>query len=385
MDVMALVLGIGLICLVTWDLFETIVVPRPTPDRFRIARYVVRYSWRVVRAIGRGGNGKSHDTLLGLFAPAMSLALLVSWLAALVLGYGLVLFGLRDQLSPVPHDLGTTMYFAASSVLTLGYGDIVAVGPAARAVVVVAAASGLGVVALVVTYLFSLYGSYQRREVKVVTLQAAAGAPPSAVALLETFAELGLRHRLPGMFAEWERWAAEVLDTHVAFPLLGFFRSSHDNLSWISALGTVLDAATLVLTTIEGVPRGEAELFKRVGAHLVEDITNLGFRTGITGDLRSAGSGDLDRRAFGEAYRRLGSVGYDLVPVDAAWRAFESARAEYAGRLNAMAAYWATPANSWLDPSTALTSPAHIPAAGPEAGPATAILDADANPHEEVR
>ncbi len=393
MSVIAFALGLMVLCLVIWDLFETIVVPRPTPDRFRIARYLVRLSWRVVREVGRTRNGRSHDTFLGLFAPAMTLALLVSWLAALVLGYGLILFALRDQLRPVPSDLGTTMYFAASSVLTLGYGDIVAVGPAARTVVVVAAVSGLGVVALVVTFLFSLYGSYQRREVKVVTLQAAAGAPPSAVALLETFAQLGLRDRLPGMFTEWERWAAEVLDTHVAFPLLGFFRSSHDNLSWISALGTVLDASTLLLTTIEGLPRGEAELFKRVGAHLVEDITNLGFRSGVTGDPRTAASVDLDRGAFDEAYRRLARSGYELVPVDAAWRAFESARAEYAGRLNAMAAYWATPANSWLDPSTALTSPAHVPAAGQaaseqaagQAATSAVILDADADPDEESR
>jgi hypothetical protein len=363
MEPIALVLGLLLLGLVTWDLFETIVVPRPTPDRFRIARYVVRLSWPVVRAIGRSRNGKTHDTLLGLFAPAMTLALLVAWLAALILGYGLVLFALRDQLSPSPHDLGTTMYFAASSVLTLGYGDIVAVGPAARAVVVVAAVSGLGVVALVVTFLFSLYGSYQRREVKVVILQAAAGAPPSAVTLLVTLAELDLVGRLPGLFAEWERWAAEVLDTHVAFPLLGFFRSSHDNLSWISALGTVLDAASLVLTTTEGVPRGEAELFKRVGSHLVEDITNLGFRVGMTADPRSPTlRTDVDRSAFDEAYARLENAGYRLVPGDAAWRAFDAARAGYASRLDAMAAYWATPANSWLAPAATFTSPVHVPA-----------------------
>src|SRR5450759_399332 len=116
MELIAFVLGTLLLVLVIWDLFETIVVPRPTPDRFRIARYVVRLSWRVVRAIGRERNGKTHDRLLGLFAPAMTLALLVSWLAALVLGYGLMLFALRDQLSPRPADLGTTLYFAASSV-----------------------------------------------------------------------------------------------------------------------------------------------------------------------------------------------------------------------------------------------------------------------------
>jgi hypothetical protein len=252
------------------------------------------------------------------------------------------------------------MYYAAVSVLTLGSGDIAAVGPAARAVVVVAAFSGLGVVALVVTFLFSLYGSYQRREVQVVTIQAAAGAPPSAVALLETYARLDMVGRLPVLFAEWERWAAEVLDTHVAYPLLGFFRSSHDNLSWISALGTVLDAASLVLTTTDGLPGGDAELFRRVGSHLVEDIANLGYRAGATANLQS---GDvptgLDRTAFDEACSRLAAAGYRLVPGDVAWPGFEAARGAYAGRLAAMADYWATPANSWLDFEASLRSPAH--------------------------
>jgi hypothetical protein len=362
MEPIAFILGLLLILLVVWDLFETIVVPRPTPGRFRIGRYLVRGSWRVVRALGRSRGGTPRDTLLGLFAPAMTLVLLGAWLGLIVLGYGLILFAIRDQLSPMPPDLGTTVYFAASSVLTLGFGDIVAVGSAARAVVVVAAVSGLGIVALVVTFLFSLYGSYQRREVQVVTLQAAAGAPPSAVTLLETYARLELVGRLPGLFAEWERWAAEVLDTHVAYPLLGFFRSSHDNLSWISALGTVLDAASLVLTTTVGVPRGEAELFKRVGTHLVEDISNLGFQTGIGGTLQpGAIQIGLGRNAFDLAYARLAGVGYDLVPGDAAWREFEAARAAYASRLQAMADYWATPTNSWLDSAATSSSPVHSP------------------------
>jgi hypothetical protein len=200
----------------------------------------------------------------------------------------------------------------------------------------------------VVTFLFSLYGSYQRREMRVVTLQAAAGAPPSAVVLLETYAQLDLAAGLPALFADWEVWAAEVLDTHVAYPLLGFFRSSHDNLSWISALGTVLDAASLVLTTIQKVPRGEAELFRRVGAHLAEDITNLGFRSGVgraqSNDMHSG----LDRTAFEEACRRLAAAGYVLAPTDEAWPEFETARSGYAALLEGMAAYWATPANSWL-------------------------------------
>jgi Ion channel len=361
MEPIAFFLGALLIVAVIWDLFETIVVPRPTPGWFRIGRYVVRLSWRFVRTIGRSRNGKNHDTLLGLFAPAATLALLTVWLGAMILGYGLILFSVRDQIRPEPADLGTTVYFAATSILTLGFGDFVAAGPAARTVVVVSAVSGLGVVALVVTFLFSLYGSYQRREVKVVTLQAAAGAPPSAVQLLKTYARLDLVERLPELFYEWERWSAEVLDTHVAYPLLGFFRSSHDNLSWISALGTVLDAACLVLTTVEGVPRGEAELFRRVGSHLVEDITNLGFRSGVAlPTAAEVAETALDRAAFDEACARLSRAGYKLAAGDAAWERFEAARSAYAGRLDAMAAYWATPTNSWLEPAEELRSAAHI-------------------------
>lgn len=217
------------------------------------------------------------------------------------------------------------------------------------------AVAGLGVVALVITFLFSLYGSYQRREVLVVSLSARAKAPPSAVTLLETQARLDLVNELPALFGEWERWTAEVLDTHVAYPLLGYFRSSHDETSWISALGAVLDAAALVLTTIRGVPRGQAEITKRVGAHLVEDISN---NLGLAGD-----GSRVDRDQFDEVYRRLGAAGYDLETEDEAWRAFERARSSFAGRLEAIAEYWATPATLWVGQTRLVGSAVHEAAA----------------------
>ncbi len=353
MEAVALALGLSLLALTYWDLFETVVVPRPTPGWFRIGRYLVRGSWRVMRGVRDGRSSRSFENVLGLFAPAATVALLIAWLVGLIVGYGLILYVIRDELRPVPENLSTVLYFAATSVLTLGFGDIVADGTPARLIVTIAAISGLGTVALVVTFLFSLYGSYQRREIEVVALQAAAGAPPSAVALLETYAQLGLVGRLPDLFQDWEHWAAEVLDSHVAFPLLGYFRSSHDRLSWISALGTMLDAACLVLTTIDGMPRGEAKLFKRVGVHLVEDISNLGFRAGE--------STRLDRSDFDAACDRLEEARYALVARDQAWPSFEAARATYASRLQGMARYWATPANSWLGDPVVLRSPLHDP------------------------
>ena len=351
MDAVAFALGVFILGLTFWDLFETVVVPRPTPGWFRIGRYIVRGSWRALRAIRDGRPERSYDRLLGLFAPAVTIMLLFTWLIGLILGFGLILYALRDELTPTPADLGTTLYFAATSVLTIGFGDIIPNGWPARILITTAAISGLGVVALVVTFLFSLYASYQRREAQVVALEAAAGGPPSAVALLETYAQLHLVERLPDLFRDWQRWSVEVLDSHVAYPLLGYFRSSHDNLSWISALGTVLDAASLVLTTICDVPRGDAKLVKRVGTHLVEDIYNLGFHRGS--------ATPLDRSSFDAACDRLEEAGYTLEPRDVAWPAFEASRATYASRLEAIADYWATPASSWLGDPVMLRTPLH--------------------------
>jgi Ion channel len=335
------VVGAALLAFVLWDIFQSVVVPRPTPGRLRLGRYLIPPTWRLFRWLGlRRRTGLAQDWLLGLFAPGAAILLFGVWILVIVLADGLMLFALRAEIQPSPQNLFDALYFAGTSALTIGYGDIVANGAISRLVVLFAAATGLGVVALVITFLFSLFGSYQRREILVVTLSARAKSPPSAVTLLETYGRLDLVDELPSLFKDWEHWSAEVLDSHVAYPLLGYFRSSHDNVSWISAVGAVLDAAALVVTTIREVPRGQAEITLRVGAHLVEDISNY---QGLTGD----GSG-VDFEAFSGVYDRLAQAGYALEDRDAAWRAFEHARGKYAGRLESLARYWATPAPSWV-------------------------------------
>jgi hypothetical protein len=357
-------LGILVVALTLWDIFQTVVVPRPTPGRFRIARYVVRDSWTLLRFLARGRSAHRRDSWFGLFGPGSAVMLLGTWIVTLVFGYGLILFAVRDELSPPPTSFTTTLYYAAVSLLTLGYGDIIPVGGIAQLVSIVAAATGLGVVALVVTFLFSIYGSYQRRELEVIRLQATAGAPPSAVALLEAFARLEFPDRLPAFFVVWQRWCAEVLDSHVAYPVLAWFRSSHDNLSWISALGAVLDAACLVLTTIRGIARGDAELVRRVGAHLVEDMSNLGFHGGD--------HEPLGRDQFELVCARLAAVGYELEPIDEAWPRFEAARSQYVERLEGMAAYWEVASTSWLGSMDELRSVVHLVQAAAERSTADA-------------
>ena len=347
-------LGLGLACLILvfWDVFQTIVVPRPTPGVFRIARHLTRSTWRLWRfAFGGIRRPLVRERYLGIYAPALVLTLLGTWLLTLVLGYGLILLAFGDELRPQIHDLPTAAYFAGTSLLTLGFGDVVATGWPSRIVSLLAAATGLGVVALSITYLFSLFASFQRREVLVVSLSARAGAPASSIALLKTYSHLGIANELPALFAEWERWSAEVLDSHVAYPILAFFRSSHDNVSWINALGAVLDAAVLVRTTVRNVPRAQAELTKRVGAHFVEDLSNL---VGIRAD-----GSCLDREDFDVAYSLLGQAGYELEESEEAWASFQNERSTYAARLEAMAGYWAVPGTRWLGEKASESSAVH--------------------------
>jgi hypothetical protein len=359
-----LALGVGgvlLIGLVLWDIFQTVVLPRPSSTRVRIARNMIRLSWPVWSwRAQRRSTSVDREKILGSYAPAIVLLVLVTWMVGMVIGFGLVLYSLREGISPTP-DLGSALYFAGTSVLTIGFGDITATHGLARVVAVIAGGLGLGIVALGITYLFSLYGSFQRREILVVRLEARAGTPPSGIALLESYGDPAMRPGLAPFFVEWEAWAAEVLDTHVAYPILPYFRSSHDDVSWVSALGAVLDAAALTLTTIEDGPSGEALMAQRVGNHFVEDLANFFGWPNTPLAL-------VERAEFNAARDRLAAAGWLLTEAEGAWNAFVRLRSGYAFRLNQMALYWVTPPAEWIGDRGAIR---HSPVTAPGAEPLT--------------
>jgi hypothetical protein len=331
--------GLLLVLAVGFDVFQTVVLPRPTPVTFRPSGRLVGVLYRLVRRASLRIPSQ-RERLLGVFGPAAVVFLLVFWAAGLVAGFGLLFHAVAEQFTP-SLSWGTTWYFSATSLTTLGFGDLVPVGGLARALTVLEAASGLGLVALMITFLFSLFGEFQRRELLVITLSTRAGAPPSGPALLETYAGDEMLERLPRLFEDWETWAAQVLDSHLSYPLLVFFRSTHDNQSWVSALGAVLDAATLVLTTIEGVPRGPARAMQRGGVHLVEDLAQY-FHFDTRRDPY------VERAEFDEAFDQLCAAGLRLAERETAWLAFSNSRAAYATALNAMARQWVTPPARWI-------------------------------------
>lgn len=214
-------------------------------------------------------------------------------------------------------------------------------------VMIATAMIGLAVVALTITYLFSLYGSLERRELAVTTLDERAGAPPSGVTLLESSARGDMATKLPLLFDRWEEWAASLLDSHQAHPILAYFRSSHDRESWVSALGALLDAATLVLTTIEDGPRGQARVMAGIGSHAVEDLAHV-FELAYDEEC------GVERVEFDDAYRRLEAAGHRLRPVDDAWSDFAAMRSRYAAGLNALARHFAVPPALWISDRSVL-------------------------------
>src|SRR2546423_2997516 len=342
LETLEVIVGIAVAFYILNDVFQSVVVPRPTPARYRLTRWVVRPGWRSWRAMGRRGRSSGHrEQILGVFAPLVVVVLLVLWLSGLVLGFGLIFYGLRAHLHPVVQDFPTALYFAGTSVLTIGFGDVVAITAVARVLALIAGGMGLGTIALAISFLFSLYGSFQRREILIVTLDARAGAPPSGVNLLETMAKLGMVDDLPRLFGEWEKRAAEVLDSHLAYPVLAYFRSSHDNESWVSALGAVLDATTLVLTTVVDGPRGPAKMTFAMGTHLVEDLARF-FRIERDHDP------GVERYEFDLARERLSAAGWSLLGPEESWVAFSRLRAQYAVALNNMAKWWSAPPTQWI-------------------------------------
>jgi ion channel len=336
------ILGIVIVLFTLNDVFQSVVVPRSTPARYRLTRWVVRPGWRLVRWIGLSSqSANKRERMFGTFAPAMVIILLFLWVAGLILGFAFIFFGLRHQLRPPINDFASAFYFAGTTVLTIGFGDIVATSGLSRLLALLAGGSGLGTIALAISFLFSLYGSFQRREIQIVTLDARAGAPPSGVNLLETIRKYGFEDDLPRLFGEWEKWAAEVLDSHLAYPILAYFRSSHDNESWVSALGAVLDSTTLLLTTVVDGPRGPAKMMFGMGTHLVEDLSRF-FR--VDGD----GDAGVERYEFDEARNRLAAAGWSLLGAEESWVAFSRLRSQYAGRLNQMAKWFAAPPTQWI-------------------------------------
>jgi Ion channel len=336
-------LGAFIVAVVLYDVFHTIVVPRISPINFRLAPFLARrvlwpfFLWISDLPFLR----KWRDDILGIYAPVAFIFLMLTWLFLLISGYGLILYGARADLRPVIVSFPDAFYFAGSSVLTIGFGDIVAFGPRTRVVVLLAAVSGLSFMALQVSYLFTLQSLVQQREQVVNTVVSRTGTPASGIVLLLRYKELGIMSGFGSSFITWEAWIANILESHRAYPILLYFRSTNKTESWVSTLGAMLDASSLLLTTVKDNTVGEAELFYWLACSTVQVLCKYLRLDAVDGV-------HLSREEFEHGLELLKVGGYDLRDPDLAWKLFKIRRQAYMGYLVCLANEFSVPMHSWI-------------------------------------
>jgi hypothetical protein len=340
---LALPAGVLVLATTLLDLFRTLVMPRAARGRYRLSRLVFLGLWRPWRWLAlRARTAQGRERFLAAASPMSLFVLLAAWAALTVVAYALILWSpaFAHDIRGAGDSFGTTVYFSGTSFFTLGFGDVVETGPA-RVVAIVEAANGLGLIAVVIAYLPVLYQAFNRREVGVLLLDARAGSPPSGSELLRRAGGHGVRHSLPQLFQEWERWAADVLESHLSYPSLAFFRSPHDDTSWLTSLGAVLDAATLVVSSVADDECIEAaRMLYATATHAVEDLFFY-FRL-------EERAGMIERAEFDEVMADLREAGVPLKGAEESWPTFVQMRDAYGARLNALSVRIAAPPTQWI-------------------------------------
>jgi hypothetical protein len=278
MRILIAMVGAGFILLVVLDAFETIVLPRRVTRRFRLTKAFYQSTWLPWSAIARRMHGKKRrESFLSFFGPLSLLALLTVWASGLILGFALLHWSLPSQLN-VPGDTVTFityLYMSGETFFTLGYGDVTPTASVGRMATVAEAGLGFGFLAVVIGYLPVLYQAFSRREVNISLLDARAGTPPSAAELLRRHSEGDNMAELGQLLNEWERWSAELMESHLSYPVLCWFRSQHDNQSWLASLTTVLDACALVIVGVDGASARQAQLTFAMARHAVVDLSQI--------------------------------------------------------------------------------------------------------------
>ena len=274
----AFAVGVAIFLIVVWDAFESIILPRRVTRRFRLTRLFYKITWRGARLLSNlSRSRKGRETFLGFYGPSSLLLLIGVWAVGLVIGFGLMQYGAGSAVnaSGLEPSLGTDIYLSGTTFFTLGLGDVTPRSSLARAIVVIEAGFGFGFLAAIIGYLPFIYGSFSKREVDISLLDSRAGTPPTAGELLRRHSYEGGQEALHELLKDWELWSAELMESHLSYPVLAFFRSQHDNQSWIASLTAILDACALLKVGIEGACQRQADLTFAIARHAVVDLSQV--------------------------------------------------------------------------------------------------------------
>ena len=337
------VVSAALIGTVLWDAFETIILPRSIVRRFRVARAWIRGMWLPWRLIAGRVRPARRERFLAIFGPIALLGLIALWAICLIIGFAGLHWAAGSRLEPI----GTTprfsddFYMSGTTFTTLGLGDLHPVGRVARLLTVVEAATGFAFFAIVVAYLPVLYQSFSRREAQLTVLDAWAGSPPAAAEVLRRLAARSELPLLGGFLKDWEFWCSDVLESHISYPTVGFFRSQHQKQSWVSALACLLDLSALIEVGIDGIPSWQAHVTFAIARHTAVDLAQV-FRVPI-----AEGEDRLRDAEFDRMRDQLAVVGVRLVDTPASRERLRVLRRSYEPYLFGLSRMLLMPLPPW--------------------------------------
>ena len=347
LNLVTVIVGAALILMVLWETFETIVLPRRVTRQFRLTRFFYRCTWLPWKAVAKlRGTKKKRDAMLSYYGPLSLLLLFAFWAFTLLLGFALIHYGDGARFAGLlfPHRFGNALYLSGTTLFTLGLGDIQPASPLSRFVTVLEAGLGFGFLALVIGYLPVLYQAFSRREVTISLLDARAGSPATAFELLRRHAgEQGL-DTLAELLNHWETWSAELMESHLSYPVLAYFRSQHDNQSWIGSLTAILDCCALAMAGLEGMCQYQARMTFAIARHALVDLSQVFSAAPVPDHAHPR----LVPEVLTEIRQRLREVGFVLSEGEDVDRELDRLRDLYEPYAKALANHLALDLPPWI-------------------------------------
>ena len=343
MRLLVAVVGGALLLIVLRDAFETVILPRRVQRHFRLTSIFYRNSWRLWRGVATRLKGSAREVSLSWFGPLSLLVLLALWAFGIVFAFGALHWAAGSALVMPGHTPGflDDLYLSGTTFFTLGLGDVVPGVPIAKVLTVTESGLGFAFLAIIIGYLPVIYQAFSRREIAISMLDARAGSPPAAGELLRRHPIEADPDALGRLLAEWERWSAEILESHLSYPVLAYYRSQHGNQSWLAALTTVLDTSTLVMVGCDGPCARQAQLTFAMARHAVVDLAQ------VFSAPRPEKLGErLSEADLAQLNHQLGAAGTRLGAADAR-RRFSALRLMYEPYLTALSEHLVLPVPGW--------------------------------------
>lgn len=338
----------GFLCIfaVLLDAFQTIILPRRATGPVRLTRLFYILTWRPWRSVAkRIQHSRRRETAFSFYGPLSLILLLAVWATGLLFGFTLLFYSLGSPFHDIarPHaNLWSDMYVSGTTVFTLGLGDVVPLSSAPRVLIVIESGTGLGFLAVVMGYFPVLYGAFSKREVSISLLDARAGSPPTAAELLRRHAA-DEAEALSTLLIEWERWSAELLESHISFPLLCYFRSQHTNQSWLSALTCILDTSALLIAGVRGHEARQAQLTFAMARHAMVDLTQA-----LTSRLVRNAPDRLPHETYEKLYGMLCQGGVSMCRDDRSEARLNELRGLYEAYAETLSRHFAMPLPPWI-------------------------------------